>query len=225
MTKKLVKYGVAAKDFESAQEAHSHTYMKPDGSAPSTPLIFDINPFNEQVKNAKVILDLGCGTGRNLQWIMENTNALYIGIDPNDSMRQFFWDIQDKKWSQVGRVLLFKDFKDYRDMLIHDYNLDGVDLSADVVVCTFVFQHIGFRPPAGQMNVADITQEARSVSKPNAVWIMYEHDWEEPWMNQWMMECDIFPTVFERDYEGIPELVGRRPHHLLIWQDGSNDVD
>ena len=30
-------------------------------------------------------------------WIMENTNATYIGLDPNTTMTNFFWDVQEEQ--------------------------------------------------------------------------------------------------------------------------------
>jgi SAM-dependent methyltransferase len=200
--KKLVEYGVAATHFTSAQDAHSHTYMTNDGRAVSTPLIFADNPYNDRVAGAKAILDIGCGTGRNLEWVMQNTDAHYYGIDPNPSMHEFFWDVQDTKW--LSRVSLFREF-----------TFPAVQF--DAVVCTFVFQHIGFRPPTGQMNVTDITKEALKFCDEKTVWIMYEHDWEEPWMEQWMAECNIHDPLIMRDYTGIPELTHRGAHHLIIW--------
>jgi SAM-dependent methyltransferase len=202
--KKLVEYGIASTHFKDAQEAHSHTYMTNDGRAVSTLLIFTDNPYNVQVAAAKHILDIGSGTGRNLDWIMQNTEAQYHGVDPNPSMHEFFWDIQDTKWQD--RTHLYTSF-------------DLPPIHFDVVVCTFVFQHIGFRPPTGQMNVVDITKEALKFCTPDTVWIMYEHDWEEPWIWQWMEECDILPQVILPNYKGIPELTDRGAHHLIIWTD------
>jgi SAM-dependent methyltransferase len=204
--KKLVEYGVAAHHFNTAQEAHSHTYMTRDGRAVPTPLIFPDNPYNEAVKNAKVILEIGSGTGRNLPWIMNNTTAHYIGVEPNPSMHQFFWDIQPKEYQ--NRVSLHKSFDELNP-----------ELKVDIVVVTFVFQHVGYRPPEGQMNITDITEAARAFCTRDTVWIMYEHDWEEQWIGRWTEENDILPQVYKRDYAGIPEIAERGAHHLIIWKD------
>jgi cyclopropane fatty-acyl-phospholipid synthase-like methyltransferase len=209
MTKELVKFGVAAKDYDSAQDAASHTYMTRDAQLVPTPLIFGDNPYNKDVEKASIILDLGCGIGRNLPWIMANTSASYIGLDPHPDMHKYFWDVQDEKWKD--RVTLVKDFTELATAL------DGKAI--DVVVCTFVFQHIGFRPPEGQMNIADITVETRKLTTPSAVWIMYEHDGEEDWIGRWITETGVFPQVYMRNYDRIPELSHRGNHHLILWKE------
>lgn len=217
--KELVKYGVAAKDYTDAHYAASETYMSHDSKLVSTPLTFDGNPFNDDVKNAKVILDLGCGVGRNLEWIMENTNAIYIGLEPNSSMLQYFWTYNEKYRSDTHthnykqRIRLVRDFHELR-AIINEDELPPID----VVVCTFVFQHIGFRPGITQMNVADITKAAQEFTrKPEgALWIMYEHDWEEPWIDRWEDECNVTFDVYERSFD-YPLLTDRGRHHLMIW--------
>lgn len=205
MTKRYEMVGIGGVLYPTAQDAASHTYMKQDGSLPSTPLIFPDNPFNDQIKNDKHILDLGCGIGRNLSWIMENTSADYTGLEPNASMRQFYWDIQDEKYKS-------------RTNIVSHYNQIPDNVKFDVVVCTFVFQHIGRMTADDQMNVIDITNEVVKYCNPGCVWIMYEHDWEDMWIEEWAAECNVNFAVYKRDYAGIPELVDRRPHHLMIWQ-------
>jgi hypothetical protein len=82
MSKKFEAFGVASKWYNNANEAAGDTYTTNDGKLESTPLIFDDNPFNYQVKNAGNIFEIGFGVGRNVKWIMENTNANYYGIEP-----------------------------------------------------------------------------------------------------------------------------------------------
>lgn len=203
--KRYEMVGIGGVLYPTAHDAASHTYMKNDGSLPSTPLIFPDNPFNEQVAAAQNILDIGCGIGRNLSWIMENTQANYIGLEPNASMRQFYWDIQNTKWQNRAQVIPHID------------NFPE-DIKFDIVVCTFVFQHIGRMTAPDQMNVIDITKEVLKHCKPGCVWIMYEHDWEDLWIEDWIRECNVNLVVYHRDYTGIPELIDRRPHHLMIWK-------
>ena len=92
----LKKFGVAGKDYENAELAKGDTYTRLDGSFPSTNLACDENPYKDKLKTSKYNLDFGCGVGRNIPWIMENTAATYIGLDPNTTMTKFIWDIQDK---------------------------------------------------------------------------------------------------------------------------------
>lgn len=213
--KKLEKFGVAGIDFNEKVTARGYTYTTKDDRLFSTPLIFPGNPYNEDVKNAKVILDVGCGVGRNLEWVMENTNAVYIGLDPNSSMIKYFWECNEKyRYDSSKRIFLVRDF-DELAWSTKENNLSEID----VVICTFVFQHIGFRPTESQMNISDITQEATKYCRDGAVWVMYEHDGEENWIQRWM---DDLPRktigTYIRDYAGIPELTHRGLHHLIVWK-------
>ena len=94
---KLKKFGVAGKTYLEAETAKGDTYTTNDGGFPSTNLGCSDNPFIEELNTARYILDFGCGVGRNLAWIMQNTDATYIGLDPNNSMTKFFWDVQEEQ--------------------------------------------------------------------------------------------------------------------------------
>jgi SAM-dependent methyltransferase len=213
MTKKLEAYGVAAINFTDAETAAGYTYTKNTGELASTPLIFAGNPFNADVESASCILDLGCGVGRNLRWIMENTNAKYIGLDPNLSMLKYFWENQKYDYSGYAhRITLVSSFDELAGVL----SILGVS-KIDVVVCTFVFQHIGFRTSEGQMNVADITKGVQRFTQNNAAWIMYEHDGEERWIEPWLEQCYISPVSLCRNFY-YPELTDRGLHHFIAWR-------
>lgn len=211
--KQFKSVGVAGGKYETAEKAAGDTYTTRDGELVPTPLIFPDNPFTEEVKNAKHILDFGCGVGRNLSWVMKNTDAHYYGIDPNESMLKWFWNVQDKKYE--SRVTISTDFI----VPIEKY---------DIVVCTFVFQHIGYRPTPDIMDISDITQEIRKNTKDGCVWIMLEHDAEEFWIDWWFSEQNITPNVYIRNYTKIEELThrdkfvmsgGKFGHHLIIWKE------
>lgn len=216
MEKKLKTFGISDHIYVSPEDAIGQTYTTRDGEAVPTPLIFPDNPFNEDIKNAKHILDVGCGIGRNLSWIMENTNAHYYGFDPNESMLKWFWDVQDKKYE--SRVTISEGFINP----LEKYN---------VVVCTFVFQHIGYRPPEDIMNVGDITAEIKKNTSDGCIWILYEHDAEERWIEWWLCEQEINPDVYIRNYKGIEQLTHRddyvagdmydigASHNLIIWKE------
>src|ERR1035441_6784455 len=66
----------------------------------------------------------------------------------------------------------------------------------DFVLVTFVFQHIGFRPPFGQMNVTDITKQAMKHTHNGTVWFVLEHEREEVWQDRWLQQCRITPDVY-----------------------------
>lgn len=205
MNKRFEAFGLASKYYLTLDEARGNTYTARDGSQPSTPLIFLDNPFNNEVSAAKNILDIGCGVGRNLEWVMTHTKANYVGLEPNPSMRKYFWDIQDKKWKD--RVRLCADFTEF-----------DPTVKFDVVECTFVFQHIGDMAPPDVMNAVDITKKIFEYCNPGCVWILYEHDLEQHWIEWWQKECGIEFSVYKGQYDGIEELTHRGNHHLMIFK-------
>lgn len=204
--KQLNSFGVAGREFTDPDTAKDFTYTLGDGTPIPTPLVFEDNPFNSDVSAAKNILDFGCGIGRNLGWIMENTNAHYYGIDPNESMLQYFWHWQDTKWK--NRVTLVRSFEELPS-----------DVIFDVVVITFVFQHIGYRPGEGSMNIDDMTVEIRKFTKEGTVWIMYEHEGEERWMGKWFANNNIKPNVYFPKFNRIEPMIHRGLHDLIIWKE------
>lgn len=205
--KKLESFGVAGINFKDKDIARGYTYTTKDDKLVPTNLIPDENPFGDDILNAKYILDIGCGVGRNLEWVMENTDAVYIGLDPNESILQYFWACQNEIWK--CRVQLYKNFDEIPN-----------DIIFDVVVSTFVFQHIGFRPNETQMNISDITKEARKFTRDGTIWFLFEHDGEEDWTERWFSEQNWQPTVYFRNYIGIPELTHRgTDHHLIILRE------
>lgn len=205
MTKELIKYGVAGKDFTDSHEAMGYTYTTRDGRLTPTNPVHEDNPYSDRFLNAKFVLDIGCGVGRNLQWWMENTDAIYLGLDPNESMIQYFWDWNDPKYKD--RVVLAKSFEE----------LSEYAGKVDAVMCTFVYQHIGYRPQGNAMNITDITQAAIKLGHQSTAWFLYEHDGEERWISRFFSENKIKPKVFIENYTGIEDLIHRGAHHLIIF--------
>ena len=214
---KLKKYGVANKDYTNAYDAKGDTYTRLDGSFPPTNLACAENPFVTELQSAKFILDFGCGVGRNLPWIMENTDAVYIGLDPNTNMTDYFWEVQNErgysKEDWEGRVFVFNEFEEIPTSVKFDY-----------VVSTFVLQHLGYRyeVPEG-LNITGITRSVKEKCNPGAVWFALEHDSEEDWIPTWIEECDITFETCIRSYKGLPELTDRDHtanggHHLMIFK-------
>ena len=215
---KLKKYGVAGKNYEDATTAKGDTYTKIDGGFPPTNLACSDNPFTKELESAKYILDFGCGVGRNLPWIMENTDAIYIGLDPNTTMTEYFWDVQIEQGHNVeswnDRIQLYNDFDDIPS-----------DINFDYIVTTFVLQHLGYRYiNFGTMNLDDITQQLISRLNKRGVWFLIEHDSEEDWIPRWTKNGNINLDVYIRSYTGLPELTDRDHtapnggHHLMIWK-------
>jgi SAM-dependent methyltransferase len=182
-SKILTAFGESNQPFLCADDARGMTYTTKNNEIPPTPFIAPINPFNAEILASKNVLEIGCGIGRNLPFVMEKTNAHYYGVDPAEPMLKYFWDIQDKKWQ--SRVTLCKSFDEL-----------PIDIKMDFVIVTFVFQHIGYRPKPPSMNVTDITKEAMKHTHNNTVWFILEHQTEEVWLGRWMNECYIAPTIY-----------------------------
>jgi SAM-dependent methyltransferase len=212
----LKKYGVAGRDYNTRESAKGDTYTCLDGSFPSTNLACNDNPYINELNSSKYILDLGCGVGRNLPWIMENTNAIYVGLDPNTTMTQYFWEIQSQQGCNIeswkNRVILCNSFDEISS-----------DIKFDYVISTFVLQHLGYRFNVSSMNITDITKAIFKKTKPGTVFFLIEHDNEEDWIPRWLQENDINLDVYIRTYKGLIELTDRDHlthdgHHLMIWK-------
>ena len=202
----LKSFGVAAGAHKDAQTAKDYTYTTSHGGFPSTILTPPHNPF--PVKDSKYILDLGCGVGRNLPWIMENTNAHYVGLDPNTSMTKYFWDLQKEKYKD--RVTLINSFNDLPDVKF------------DWVVSTFVLQHLGYRYNISP-NITEIYNKVSEYTHEDSHWFLIEHDSEEQWINRFKQETGVEFRVYQRSYTWQENLTHRDNtapnggHHLIIW--------
>ncbi len=216
--KHLKRFGVAGKQYLTAKDARGDTYTTSDDKFPPTNVACDDNPYKEELYASKYILDFGCGVGRNLPWIMNNTNAHYVGLDPNKTMTKFFWDVQTaeghdiEKWK--SRVTLINDFSELTDTIKFDY-----------VVTTFVLQHLGYRHSvADGFNLTEITKNVFSKMNDGAIFFSIDHDSEEDWIPRWTKECNIKLDIYIRSYKGLPELNHRDytarngGHHLMIFK-------
>ena len=150
--KNLERFGIAGRDYPDMKMARGYTYTARDGSFPSTNLACAENPYTDELDTAQHILDFGCGVGRNLPWIMENTSAHYYGLDPNKDMHKYFWEVQESEGNPVD---------EWRDRVTLVTSFDELpDVEFDYVVSTFVLQHLGYRfDRPGRMNLTDIGKE------------------------------------------------------------------
>lgn len=216
--KTLQEYGVAQssniigeatrRDMDVHRLARGYTYTTRDDGFPPTNLACEENPFQNQVYNAANILDFGCGVGRNLPWIAENTDAIYYGLDPNTVMLENFWKVIDQKYTNMA--FLLKSFEDIPEGMFFD-----------VVVSTFVMQHLGYhKTPEGAMNLTDMAKKIMKHTRKGTIWFLLEHTQEERgWLYQWLHENDIQPDVLTLNYRGLPELLDRGADaHLIIWR-------
>lgn len=212
--KRFLPYGLAAEHYTTAKRARGMMYTTAQDTLPPTRIIFDDNPYNDIVEKAKVILDFGCGIGRNLPFIMENTSAHYIGVEPNASALQYFWTIQNNPDEFEFRT----DNWEQRVTLLS--TIAEITQSIDVVISTFVMMHL-HTPPPGIMGPVEMVNEIRQHTHPGTVWIFYEHEREKAgWQQAWLDECGIIPQVYKKDYIGWEELTHRgTDHHLIIWKE------
>lgn len=214
----LKKFGVAKKDYVNILQARNDTYTTRSNTFPSTNLACDENPYKDELNSAKYVLDFGCGVGRNLRWIMENTTAKYVGLDPNKSMTQFFWEVQYKEHGNLAN-----QWKD-RVTIANEFSEIEPNIRFDYVVSTFVLQHLGYRYVVpGGLNLTEITRKIFSYMNNDAVFFTIEHESEEYWIDRWTQECNITLDVYIRSYKGLPELTHRDfvtydGHHLMIFR-------
>ncbi|MFP4521561.1 MAG: FAD-dependent monooxygenase [Fibrobacterota bacterium] len=182
--------GIAVKDNEEAKSwqytpwirTQFHTPVLESGAGKVK------NPFASRMLDSKVVLDFGCGSGRNAPWVFENTGAFYLGIDPNPYMTGHFWDNNDKKYSR--RAYITNSF---------DERVRYYEGKVDLVLTTFVFQHIGFRPSGDVMNISDLTSRIKKLMKKDSIWVLYEHENEEKWVERWLLENDLKLLLQVRD--------------------------
>jgi cyclopropane fatty-acyl-phospholipid synthase-like methyltransferase len=210
MNKNLNAFGIASIEFDNLDMAKAYTYDDALGTFPPTPLLLKENPFNDEVLQAKSILEVGCGIGRNLPWILQHTRAKYFGLEPNPSMVKFFNDHHRNIQSER-----FEIHEDYRTL---------PKMKFDIVLITFVLQHITYRPQGDSMNVDDIIQMCFEFSHPDTVFILIEHEFEEEgWMSKWFKNNQIFPDVYIRNWTrkgkcSVTELTDRGSHDLIIFK-------
>ena len=204
VVKSLKPWGFANCKYRDFNAAAIDTYLGEDGKLEGTSFLRADNPFKEDFINAKNILEIGCGVGRNVPYILENTKANYFGIEPNVHMSKFFY-VQGKgkeykeEWLKKDRIYLTDDFDSFIQMQ-----------SFDVVISTYVFQHIGYRTPEHIMNVTDITQNIKKQCYPGTIWFLIEHETEEFWISRWLEENFFTPTV----RKGID--TSRGAHDMII---------
>jgi SAM-dependent methyltransferase len=210
---KLVPYGMAAGKYGNLSCACGEAYAN-KGKLIRTPFVFLESPYNNKVLQCKNVFEIGCGVGRNIMWWMENTNANYFSVEPNPYMRQFV-TVHDPTCNK----LFFPEWKK-RVNVVDDFEGLPKPHKFDVVISTYVFQHLGYRNPTGVMNIDEITSKIKEFTDPGTIWILIEHEREEPgWIAKWLHNNGFGPPdLFIKDYKTCPELLYRGLHHLIITQ-------
>lgn len=104
------------------------------------------------VSKEKRVLDAGCGTGRNIQTLLELGAQEVTGIDLTPSLL----DISKKKFADSGKVKLF----------LHDLNekLPFEDESFDIIVCCKTLPHVH--------NIKNVIKEFSRVLKRQGVMML-----------------------------------------------------
>jgi len=208
--KKFKSFGVASGLVDS-YDAKNLTYTNKNHELVTTPLIFKSNPYSDKIKDLNNIFEIGCGVGRNIDWILKNTSATFISVEPNPSMISALYELFPE-YINNSRVKIYSDFS----------QLDK-EIKFDMVLSTFVLQHIGYMPPDDIYNVEDIVREISDYCKEETIWLMIEHDSEDKWIERLLNNCNIKPDVFIRGFKEIEELTHRDyttndGHHLIIFK-------
>lgn len=160
----------------------------------SSSIMIPQNPFNEKIQKAKHILEIGCGFGRNIPGIMENTSANYYSIDPNEKITSYLWDYVDSKYK--SRVYIANSF---------DEKITSTKF--DVVFDTYTLHHLNKIPNADTMDLDDITQKVLESCHKDTIWVMIETENEKPnWISEWAKKHNFTLSVFIRDYLDYPEV-------------------
>lgn len=201
------KFGVASKNYDNHFDAATDTYGTKSGIWPPTPICIPENPFLEECKHARNVLEIGCGVGRNLHSVMTETNANYYGIDPNENMTRWFWEHGDNsKWRD-------------RAVIGNSFDVLPKDLRVDLVLSIFVLQHIGFRPDSSTMDVYDIGMKIKEYTVDGCIWYMLEHNHEErDWLQVWLTMMEFVPVI-KIPVESVPslhEMTSRGTHDFIV---------
>ena len=215
--KSFKPFGVASELYDTETAKHM-TYTTRSGELAPTPLIFKENPYSDEIKNLKYIFEIGCGVGRNIKWVLDHTDAVFISVEPNLSMIEALYNIYPEYKDNV-RVLIYSNFTDIKE-----------DIKFDLVLSTFVFQHICYMPDSDTYNVKDIASEISKYAHDNTIWILLEHDGEDNWIDRFINDCNIKLDVYIRNFKGIEELTHRdhcapNGHHLMIFKGEVNDYN
>ena len=176
MVKEFKATGSAIGQFKSFNQAKKALNQR---VGLQTPLTFG-HKYDNQILQAKKIFEIGCGLGRNLEWIMKNTKAKYYAIEPNPAVIKYFWEYENNL-EYKERVYLSSSFDE--EIKKHKF---------DIVVCMFVFQHISYRHNKGSdknaMDIDEITHEILPMTNSNTIWLLAEHESEEAnWQAKWIM--------------------------------------
>ncbi len=202
MVKEFKATGTAFKDFKSFDAVKKGLNQR---VGLQTPLIFG-HKYDNQILQAKKIFEIGCGLGRNLEWIMKNTKANYYGVEPNDTVLTHFWEYESN--------LEYKE----RVYLSNSFNEEIKKHKFDIIVCMFVFQHIGYRTTniKNAMDIDEITHEILPMTTKDTLWFLVEHEHEEAnWQAKWIMNSG-FILLQEFKDKDIETYKPKGGHNILI---------
>ena len=205
---KFEAYGLGATNVTNLANSTAVLFpLKNIKVVPSTPLCCKSNPFCKEIKEAKNILEIGCGFGRNVTWIIENTNAKYFGIDPNKSVAASFQE---------------RNRRHDKDRIYFTHEFDEIitENKYDVILTTYVFQHLAPQPTKlDVMNLNEITEEIFKVTKPGTIWFLIDHEAEKRhWQRDWFKRFNIKPEIYIKDCQDFEEIHPIGKHNLTIFK-------
>jgi len=152
------------------------------------------------INNAKKVLEIGFGCGRNAQFFMNETDHIdYYGFDT----------------SKVGlKYFLKQDFPKDRYYVSTDIDEEILSQRYDLIFHTYVFHHVGFLPDKkGVYDAKRITKTLFPLLKVGGYWLSHEgfsgdNGWSNPrWRKESFNEDEIkiVKMVGDCGLEGGPE--------------------
>jgi len=170
--------------------------------------------YDNLIDKAEKVLEVGCGTGRNAQYFLNQTNHIkYYGVDASPLSLKCFennthWDFSDKKdryyiSNQIDETILSQEY--------------------DLIFSSYVLQHIGFASDNTKHDCLSITRVLVPHLKVGGYWLSYETSssgqmgWESnPWRTRTL---EYMPNLKVCCVESCQLAgCGPPPHELNIFQ-------
>lgn len=167
-------------------------------------LLTDI--WGDLIERTKNVLEIGCGTGRNAQFFLNQTDHInYYGFDQSKTSLKYFK--KNKYWD-------FTD-KEHRFYVSNEVDEKILGQKYDLIFSTFVLQHIGFTSPVGIHNATSLTECLFDYLKVDGYWMSYELSQGQ---NEWN------PFIWANSFEVFePPKFKRVRHEINTRLEGSSD--
>ncbi len=174
------------------------------------------NLYGDVIKNAKKVLEIGCGAGRNAQYFL-NTDIQYFGFDPSPTAMDLFRN--NRYWGIENQEQFYISLEIDETILSQEY---------DMIFSTYVLQHVGFSTDEDVYDSVSITKALFPTLKSGGIWLAYElyqgqNDWSPKRWKQESFEADEVKVL----YHEPASLEGCEPtiHDLIvIKKEGKQNV-